>query len=259
MAARIAKGFLKINSQRLVPLAKASSYRSEMRGEAKQKHRAARLRELQKRYSYEEMAKRCGGKAIPAYFSQIGNEVIGKGRKTPRQLSDAYAERLEQAFNLAPGWFDHSGGVQESQPQYGNTLPGPDTRGLVPLISWVQAGAWDEAHDPYEVGDGEDWLPCPAGHGLRSYALRVNGDSMTAPHGRSYPHNAIIYVDPEQRGGVTPGDRVIAKINGDNLVTFKVLAEDAGRRFLKPLNPVYPPIYDEFRILGKVIGTYIPE
>jgi SOS-response transcriptional repressor LexA len=94
---------------------------------------------------------------------------------------------------------------------------------------------------------------------MHSYALRVHGDSMTAPYGRSYPDSSIIYVDPDQRGGVVSGDRVIAKINGDNQVTFKVFVEDAGRRFLKPLNPSYPVITDPFRILGKVIGTWIPE
>jgi len=159
-----------------------------------------------------------------------------------------------QRGEIAPAF-----GVGELAGRYSNTHAGPDTRGYVPLISWVHAGTWNEAEDPHEIGNGEDWLPCPTSHGLHSYALRVAGDSMTAPHGRSYPDGAIIYVDPDQRGGVVSGDRVIAKINGENQVTFKVFVEDSGRRFLKPLNPSYPIISDEFRILGKIIGTWIPE
>lgn len=140
-----------------------------------------------------------------------------------------------------------------------NVEPGPDTRGLVPVISWIQAGAWHDAEDPFMPGEADEFLPCPSSHGLRTYALRVEGDSMTATHGKSYPAGCIIYVDPDQVGGVVSGDRVIAKINGDSKVTFKVYVEDSGRQFLKPLNPQYPTITDEFRIIGKVIGTWIPE
>jgi SOS-response transcriptional repressor LexA len=82
---------------------------------------------------------------------------------------------------------------------------------------------------------------------------------MTSPHGKSYPEGCIIFVDPDQRGGIVSGDRVIAKLNGADAVTFKVYIEDAGRRFLKPLNTQYPPIIEEFRILGKVIGKWEPE
>lgn len=129
----------------------------------------------------------------------------------------------------------------------------------VPLISWVQAGTWDEANNPHEPGFAEQYLPCVAPHSPSTFAVRVEGDSMTSPAGRSYPHGSILFVDPEQRGGVGPGDRVIAKLNGDDKVTFKQLAEDRQGRYLKPLNPAHEPIYGEFRILGKVIGSWLPE
>lgn len=78
---------------------------------------------------------------------------------------------------------------------------------------------------------------------------------MTAPTGRSFPEGIDIFVDPEQRGGVVPNDFVIAKINGRDAVTFKQLACEEGRPYLRPLNPSpkYEPIFDEFRVLGKVI------
>lgn len=140
-----------------------------------------------------------------------------------------------------------------------NAAPGPDIRGLVPVISWVQAGAWHEAEDHFVPGDGDDWLPCPVSHGLHTYALRVEGDSMTAPFGKSYPAGCVIFVDPDQAGGVVSGQRVIAKINGEPKVTFKVFVEEAGSRFLKPLNPQYPIITDPFRVIGRVIGKWEDE
>jgi len=139
-----------------------------------------------------------------------------------------------------------------------NALPGPDIRGHVPLISWVQAGAWNHAEDPLQPGESDHWLPCPASHGRRTYALRVRGDSMTAPHGKSYPDGCIIFVDPDQKSPAN-GARIIAKLAGRDEVTFKTLVIDAGRTWLKPLNPQHPPLLDEFRVLGTVIGKWEEE
>lgn len=139
-----------------------------------------------------------------------------------------------------------------------NTEPGPEVRGLVPLISWVTAGAFDSANDPLPPGEAEDWLPMPKKNGKHTYALRVRGDSMTAPHGKSYPDGCIIFVDPEKRSPVT-GDRIIAKLEGTDEVTFKQFVSDAGRVWLKPLNTQYPAIHDEFRVLGTIIGKWEDE
>lgn len=135
---------------------------------------------------------------------------------------------------------------------------GPDIRGHVPLISWVQAGDWNHADDPLQPGDADQWLPCPSSHGQRTYALRVRGDSMTATHGKSYPEGCVIFVDPDQKSPAN-GARIIAKLSGSDEVTFKVLVMDAGRTWLKPLNPQHPPILDEFRVLGTVIGKWEDE
>lgn len=140
---------------------------------------------------------------------------------------------------------------------YGNTEPGPVTRGFVPVISWVKAGQWNDAEGQTTKMDSDEFLPCPASHGPNTYALRVKGDSMTSPHGRSYPEGCLIYVDPDQRGGIASGDRVIARLDGESAVTFKVYIEDGGRRILKPLNSQYPIITEPFRVLGKVIGMWM--
>jgi len=77
--------------------------------------------------------------------------------------------------------------------------------------------------------------------------------------GKSYPAGCVIFVDPELE--VNNGDRVIATIPGSNEATFKVLVKDAGRYYLKPINPQYPIIEltEEMEICGKVIGTFTPE
>jgi SOS-response transcriptional repressor LexA len=169
-----------------------------------------------------------------------------------RPISEKAARKYEKMLSLTEGWFD----ISEAENTISYT---PDLTGYVPLISWVKAGAWHEAEDQFAPGDADDYLTCPASHGEGTFALRVEGDSMTAPYGKSYPPGCIIFVDPGQRGGVVSGDRVIAKLNGYDAVTFKVFIEDSGNRFLRALNPQYPPIVGEFRILGKVIGKWEPE
>lgn len=143
----------------------------------------------------------------------------------------------------------------------GNVAPGPDLAQKIPLISWVQAGAFCESPDVFLPGDAEDWIPCPTRHGPSTYALAVRGDSMTSPYPgqRSYPAGIIIFVDPDRV--VENGSRVIAKDPETGEVTFKVYVEDSGRRFLKPINPAYPsiPITGEIGICGVVIGSFMPE
>lgn len=135
-----------------------------------------------------------------------------------------------------------------------------DRFGKVPLISWVQAGAWCEAICNFEPYDADVWISCPVPISRSGYALKVLGDSMTNPGpGRSYPSGCIIFVDPEIQ--VNNGDRVVARVPRTNEVTFKVLDSDAGRVYLRPINPQYPiiDITEETQICGKVVGSFISE
>lgn len=132
---------------------------------------------------------------------------------------------------------------------------------MIPLISWVKAGEFCESHNPFEVGDAEDWLPCPNGCGEKTYALRVKGDSMTSPYpgSRSYPDGVIIFVDPDKE--VLPGNRGVFKTPDTNEVTFKELVSDAGNLYLRPINPQYDKILVDksMTTCGLVVGSYLKE
>jgi SOS-response transcriptional repressor LexA len=200
----------------------------------------------------EQLAKAAGVSQVT-----IHNLSTGKSRKSRylREIATALGVTVDW-LELGDGEVDLLSGESRSL-GYANTIQGPDNRGFVPVISWVQAGEWADAEDNFQPGEADEFLPCPVAHGMSTFALRIVGDSMTSPTGRSYPEGATIFVDPDQRGGVTTGDRVVAKINGESAVTFKVFIQEGDRRYLKPLNPQYPIITDEFRVLGKVIGMWL--
>jgi SOS-response transcriptional repressor LexA len=127
-----------------------------------------------------------------------------------------------------------------------NVSHGPTIHGKVPLISWVQAGHALEVVDLLHPGDGFEWIDTTCQIKAHTYALRVQGDSMTP----DFPHGCIIVVEPEL--DPLPGDFVIAK-NGDDEATFKQLIKDGADYYLKPLNERYPikPL-GSYRVIGVV-------
>lgn len=190
---------------------------------------------------------------LPKIAYVLGVEVLwlqfGTG---PRERRKSQGD--ENQTDLSPS----SDTQSESKGAESNVSAGPDIKGRIPLISWVQAGMWSDAVDIYEPGYAERWLPFMKNNGENVFALRVDGDSMTSRFGKSYPEGCIIFVDPDQRMP-NNGDRIVAKLEGSDRTTFKVFTEDAGRRWLRPLNDSHPPFYDHFTVVGKVIGKWEDE
>ena len=173
---------------------------------------------------------------------------------------------LSVALNCRPEWLrtgkgDKIYGLQDAQKESPNVGERQEIASRIPLISWVRAGAFCQVVDIFEPGDAEEWLPTLHTHGPHAYALRVDGDSMVNPNplGKTYPPGCIVYVEPDMP--ITNGCRVIAKIPSEEKATFKVFVEDAGRRYLRPLNPTYPTIEmtEGMLICGVVVGKYEKE
>jgi len=130
-------------------------------------------------------------------------------------------------------------------------------RRSVPLVSWVRAGIWGDVSDPFHAGEADEWIDVyDTQSGDQAFALTVVGDSMTSQNpgnGPSFPNGTIIIVDPSRAADV--GDFVVAKDVVTQQATFKRLASDGGRWYLRPLNPAYPTIEIDdpaMRIIGKV-------
>lgn len=123
---------------------------------------------------------------------------------------------------------------------------GPMTSAKIPLVSWEKAGALSEMMDVFQPWDAEEWIESSVPKRPRTFALRVENDSMEP----DFPPGTILIVDPDLEP--RPGDFIIAK-HPDGDPTFKRLTVDGGERFLKPMNPQYPlrPL-GEARIIGVV-------
>lgn len=198
-------------------------------------------------------------RAIGVNRAAINYWIKGK----TKEVEGTNLAKAANVLGVTPLWLMTGKGPTESKQTAdiywpSNTTTGPEPTGLVPLISWVQAGAFCTAPDLFQPGDAESWLPSFKKMGPHAYALRVVGDSMTSPNGAtsSYPEGSIIFVDPDR--ALTNGCPVVARIHEDEAATFKIYSTDAGKHFLRPLNPQYPTIEmtDDMHICGVVVGVW---
>jgi SOS-response transcriptional repressor LexA len=140
---------------------------------------------------------------------------------------------LARALQCDPFWLQTGEGSSGWDNQ-NNTANGPEVRGVVPLISWVQAGHWADIVDNFATGDAEAWLETTARLSPRSFALRIVGDSMSP----KVPDGSIVIFDPDR--DYHHGSLVLAKRTGDQQATFKQLWYDGTTPYLKPLNERFP-------------------
>lgn len=163
------------------------------------------------------------------------------GEKMPRMST---AIRMADALGVNVNWLLTGQGRMKTEAiaqvnwpggiEFDHTVSsGQPMRRKVPVISWVAAGAWCDAEDPYPAGMAESWEDCPYDHSERSVCLRVVGDSMSP----EYREGELILVDPAIEAG--HGDDVIAR-TPDGKATFKRLQITPDGKFLIALNPAYP-------------------
>lgn len=136
--------------------------------------------------------------------------------------------KIGRVLGVSPDW------LMRGIKSHSDTEPGPDLRGKVPLISWVQAGQWCEISDQFPPGDAESWRETTAKVSSGAFALRIVGDSMEP----AIPRGAVVIVDPAIEA--TNGRVVVVRQNGDSEATIKRLVIEGGVRYLKPDNPRYP-------------------
>lgn len=127
----------------------------------------------------------------------------------------------------------------------------------LPVLSWVQAGAWTEMQEPIAAGYSSEGDPVVTDKnvGPQAFALKVQGRSMEP----RFFEGDVIIIDPGLE--CCTGDLCVARINDQT--TFKRYHETPDEIRLEPLNDKYEilvvpkdrPV--DFKILGRVVDAKI--
>lgn len=187
-----------------------------------------------------------------------GSAISSIEREETKTIQAEHIFKIARALRRNAEWLVTGKGPEMTGT--GNTGSGPAIAACVPLISWVAAGNWAAIEDHHLPGEGEALIPTTKKVGPSAFCLRVRGDSMVAPGGhKSYPDGSLIIVDPDAT--LINGAPAVVRLDDSEEATFKVYVEDAGKKYLKPLNPQYPmlPVNGAATICGVVVQTIIDE
>lgn len=197
-----------------------------------------RVARRRKHLSQKELAELCGWSFQAARISNYE-----RGKREPRSEN---LEVLAKALDVSIEWFyrelPRSGfTVHESRPSYAQSR-------YTPVINWDKIHFYLNRRS--YPADTTEFVATHHRIGDRSFALTVQGDSMTSSQGVTFPEGCHIIIDPDAVAEV--GDFVVAESGRDD-VTFKQLIQDGGKYFLKPLNSRYPLV--EIASLDAIIGV----
>lgn len=125
---------------------------------------------------------------------------------------------------------------------------------LYPLIEWEQAKDWAESPDKLKLGDKTVFIASLENAGENGFWMDVHGDVMTCSGNPSFPEGSRILVQP--RAEVISGKYYVV-ITETGEQTFRQYVEDAGCRYLRPLNPNYRTveIVGDCTFVGRVVDT----
>lgn len=155
--------------------------------------------------------------------------------------SSSFTPQLASVLGVRALWLAEERGPKDIAAPNTNEIVAEVRR--VPIISWVQAGDWASVVDNFHPGEADEWIETTVPIHRHTYALRVRGDSMMNPSGEpTFLDGQVIVVEPDliDEPANLVGRLVIVKRANDNDATFKQLVRDAGKFYLKPLNPAYP-------------------
>ena len=118
---------------------------------------------------------------------------------------------------------------------------------VIPIIGYVPAGT---PHEMFENLGEEielpEWMLDQEGE---IFGFKVKGNSMID----AYIQDGDIVVI-KKVPAANPREMVVAQLE-DSTITLKRLRKDKDQYWLAPENPEYPPIYDSFTVIGKVVGV----
>lgn len=208
---------------------------------------ASRLAQAAKEAGYNDHGKA----TVIAEKLQLSNKAVSKwfnGESMP--MADTM-NKLADLLRVDVVWLQH-GKIAGFDANVSSPIPyKPSPK--YPVLSLVQAGAWNDACEAYSLDQIDEWYESEVHVQGKAFWLKVEGDSMTSPVGVSIPDGSLVLVDTGREA--INGSLVIAKLTASNEATFKKLIIDGGSKMLKGLNPAWPivPINGNCNIIGVVV------
>lgn len=124
-----------------------------------------------------------------------------------------------------------------------------------PVVSWYEAEQWALDRDSFFVEEGCEEHSSGVDPVQDAFWLKVAGDAMASTGNPSFPEGCLILVEP--RSQLISGKYYAFSINRSGDYTFKQYIEDAGHKYLRPLNNNYRTIElkDEHFLIGRIIDV----
>lgn len=202
-------------------------------------------------------------RAMDIQPSQIAR-VFSQNPNNQRNIGTRLAHRIEDVAGKPRGWMDEAhlfpaDSHDETKPSRRDAvIVSPFGHKMVPVLDYKTAAAWTATTKPYPITNRTEvlWTKNDA-LGERGFGLIIEGESMMEEF---YPGD-IVVVDPDLTP--QPGDFVVARLKGEEKVTFRRYRARGVNRAggavieLCPLNTDYPVVAVEPRSKGKIIGTMV--
>ncbi|MGH6753636.1 MAG: S24 family peptidase [Bradyrhizobium sp.] len=199
----------------------------------------------------------------PSYITRILN-VEATGAKN---IGDDLARRIEEVARKTENWLDHQhrSGAQEGRKPHAelgelevdNARVARPMRGLVPIISWVNAGPFAEIEDAFLPPEEYEWVETTELLSEKeAIVLEVPNESMwDKDDPKSFPPGCLIVVKRADLRPPVNGDNVVVRLENEKKATFKRLEIDGDRVYLRALNSRYPII--EVKTHATFVGVVV--
>ncbi|MFT0722015.1 helix-turn-helix domain-containing protein [Pseudomonas aeruginosa] len=197
-------------------------------------------RRLARGWSMQKTCDEAGNALYPSFLSAV--------EKQSSMPSVAIAYALAKAFGTTVD------ALIEEAIAPGSTPAPAESAKRVPVIPWELAAEWAKSPVIERLPTGTPWVLPPDNPPGAVFGLTVRDDTMHAPSGPAFPVGSVIFVDPRQEAEAN--DLVVGYTVTPSEPTFKKLIQDGSQRYLRPLNPQFPPISVDgnFQVIGVVTG-----
>ena len=174
------------------------------------------------------------GEGFPPTIREIGQEMGFKSTGTVRDYLKALMQKgLVRRMN------NKSRAIELAE--------GAAVFNKIPIIGTINAGKPNLAYEEIQgYVDADDLFLGRLGFN-DVFALRVKGDSMIDA-GILEGDVAVIKKRPDAQN-----NDIVAALLDNNEVTLKRLRSKSGRFYLEAANVNYPPIFEEFKVIGRLI------